>query len=472
MAILEYVKPLEFTTGQVLGRANLGVLRDNDDFFNAMGDRYIPVPAGQVTAWESDTVSRVAWDGWHLKRTDMDTLYYYAELANDDGGHPTTLVGWYDYNDDFNDTQMFTRSTTGTSSGTVDLSSFPNGLYRVTFLMSRAGGDISYDATVKIRASYKVSTASESYTVGDTITDGNTSAATTFNKWRSNDIYFDAITPAQVASVGMGTETTLTNTTLEIFNGYDKFHPDHLRIYYRIYLDAYSGGDAVKIYYDADGDVTTQSTSITADAQWSESHWDITDHGYTKGNFYRVRVTLETDANGGWRTGTCDYLYVTGSSLDASYTVMDPFTVGQFVYGSTALQDTRLQLLTDNDASIYDRLSWGAAIPGRMDYACFEPEFHGYNGGWFYGNYRFKRRGDTLYYRTKGAELVFPDGSTESLTDYDGSGDYNTLDLNTLDLPHGSLYWIRRVSYTDYHSGMTAITVQETDEVLEFAMEI
>ena len=148
MPLLEYVKPLTFSTGQVLGRANLGVLRDNDDYFNALADRYIPVPAGQVTAWESDTVSRVAWDDWHLKRTDMDTLYYYAELANDDAGHPTTLTATYDYNDDVNDTQMFTRAATGTSSGTVDVSGFPNGLYRVTFIMTRGGGDTAFDATV------------------------------------------------------------------------------------------------------------------------------------------------------------------------------------------------------------------------------------------------------------------------------------------------------------------------------------
>ena len=471
--ILEYVKPMEFTTGQVLGRANLGVLRDNDDYFNAVSDRAIHVPAGQVTAWESDTISRVAWDGWHLKRADMDTLYYYAELSNDDAGHPTTLVGWYDYNDDFNDTQMFTRSTTGTSSGTVDLSSFPDGLYRVTFIMTRAGGDTGYDATATIRAPYTIYTGSESYTAGHTITDGNTSDVAHFNRWRDNDIYFNAITPSQIPSVGMATETTLTSTTLELFNGWDKFHPDHLRMGYRIYLDGFGAGDVVKIRYDADADVSTQTKNITVDETWEESTWDITDSGYTKGNWYRVRVTLESDANAGWRTGTCDYLYMTAASLDASYTVMDPFTVDQFVYGSTALQDTRLQLLTDNDASIYDRLTWGAANPGRMDFACFEPEFHGYNGGWFYGNYRFKRRGDTLYYRTKGAELVLADGTTESLTDHDGtSGDYNTLDLNTIDLPHGSLYWIRRVSYPDYHSGLTALTGQVTDETLEFAMEV
>ena len=465
---MEYTEPITFATGQVLGRVHLDVLRDNDDYFNAMADRYAPVPAGQVTAWESDTTSRIAWDGWHLKRSDMDTLYYYAELDNDNAGYPTTLTGWYDYNDDYNDTQMFTRSTDGTSSGTVDLSSFPNGLYRVTFIMTRGGGSVGYDATATIRAPYTIYTGSESYAAGPTFTDGIASAASHFNTLRSNDIYFNAITPSQVASVGMTHETTLTGT-LELFNGWDKWHPDHRRLYYRVYLDEYDT-DNIVIYYDADGVVTTQSTSIGTEG-WTSSYWDMTDHGYTKGDWYRVRVVLDPSANSGWRLGICDYLFVTAASLDASYTVMDPFTVGQFVYGSTALQDTRLQLLTDNDAAIYDRLTWGAANPGRMDFACFEPEFHGYNGGWWYGNYRFQRRGDTLYYRTQGAELVLPDGSTEGLDDYSGSGDYNTLNLNSIDLPKGAMYWIRRVSYPSY-SSLSKPGGQITDETLEFAMEI
>ena len=468
MSTLQYVKPMEFVTGQVLGRSSLGVLRDNDDFFNSVADRYISVPAGQVTKWESDTLSRIAWDGWHLKRTDMDTLYYYATLTNDDAGHPTTLTGWYDYNDDFNDTQMFTRSTTGTSSGTVDLSSFPNGLYRVVFIMTRGSGDTSYDATASIRAPYTIYTGSEAYAAGPAFTDATASAASHFNTLRSNDIYFDAVTPSQVASVGMTHETTLTGT-LELFNGWDKFHPDHTRLHYRVYLDEYDT-DNIVIYYDADDTVGIQSTSIGTEG-WTHTYWDFADLGYTKGNWYRVRVVLDPSGNSGWRLGICDLLYITAASLDASYTVMDPFTVDQFVYGTTAGQDTRLALLTSNDASIYDRLTWGSSNPGRMDFACFEPEFKGFNNQMFYGNYRLRRQGDTLYYRTQGAELVLPGGETVSLDDYSGSGDYNTLDLNSISLPHGSYYYLRRVSYTSYAS-LSTPGGPITDELLEFAMEV
>jgi hypothetical protein len=470
MSTLEYVKPLEFTTGQILGRATLGVIRDNDDFFNGLADRYITIPAGQVTSWQSDNINRVAWDGWHLKRTDMDTLYYYAELANDNGAEPTTLVGWYDYNDDFNDTLMFTRSATGTSSGTVDLSAFPNGLYRVTFLMSRtAGWD---DATVKIRAPYTIYTGGLSYAAGTAMADASTPTAADFNKWRSNDLYFNAITPSQVAAVGMCGETTTGSNDIELFNGYDKWHPDHARLFYRVYLDEFDN-DNITIYYDADDVDGIQSVSIGTEG-WTVSHWDIPDGGFTKGNWYRVRVVLEPSVNAGWRYGELSYLWITAASLAAEvpYTVMDPFTVDQFVYGNTVGQGTRLQLLTDNDASIYDRLSWGAAVPGRMDHACFEPEFHGFGGGWWYGNYRMKRRGDMLYYRTLGAEIVMLGGGTQGLEDHDGtSGDYNILDLNSVNIPHGSVYIIRRASYT----GLGDLAVgggQVTDETLEFAMEL
>ena len=469
MAILEYVKPMEFTTGQVLGRANIGVIRDNDDYFNALADRYIPVPAGQVTKWESDTVGRVAWDGWHLKRADMDTLYYYATLTNDDGGHPTTLVGWYDYNDDHDDTLMFSRAATGTSSGTIDLSGFPAGLYRVTFLMSRAGGDTAFNATASIRAPYTIYTGALAYAAGTAMADAGVPTAADFNKWRTNDIYFNTVTPSQVACAGMSTETTLANNDLELFNGWDKWHPDHARLYWRVYMHEFDV-DVIKVYYDADDVDGIQSTDLATGTGWTESAWNIPDGGFTKGNWYRVRVVLEPSGNAGWRFGRLDYLFITAAALDASYTVMDPFTIDQFVYGDTAAQLSRLDYLTDNDASIYDRITWGADIPGRMDFACFEPEFKGYNGGWFYGDYKFKRVGDTLYYRTKGAELLLPDGSTQGLTDYSGSGDYNILDLNTIDLPHGSVYSVRRVGYPG-PGGLTSLA-QLTTATLEFAMEI
>jgi len=199
----------------------------------------------------------------------------------------------------------------------------------------------------------------------------------------------------------------------------------------------------------------------------------MADNGYTKGDWYRVRVTLEADANDIWRLGALSYLYITAAALDGSYTVMDPFTVDQFVYGTTVGQDTRLALLTSNDASIYDRLTWGAAIPGRMDFACYEPEFVGFADYWYYGNYRLKRVGDTLYYRTKGAELLLPGGETESLQDHDDtSGDYNILDLNSINLPHGSHYSLRRVSYPAPEGLDVGAGAQITDETLEFAMEL
>ena len=86
----------------------------------------------------------VAWDGWLLKRTGMDTLYYYAEIDSVTPiAEPTTLVGWFDYNNDVNDTLLFTISGDDTASGSVDVSAFPNGLYRVTFIMTRNRHDTS-----------------------------------------------------------------------------------------------------------------------------------------------------------------------------------------------------------------------------------------------------------------------------------------------------------------------------------------
>ena len=211
MSTLDYVAPPTFTTGQILGRANVGILVDNDDYFNGLADRHIPVPAGVVTAWESDTVSRLAWDGYHLKREDMDTFYYNAAIDSDVGTYLTTLTGYYDYGGG-SQTQMFSINGDDSASGSIDISGFgDDGLYRVTFVMTRGG--TGTDAVATIRAPYSIYTGALSYTAGYSIADSATGTAAHFNRWADNDRYFQAVTPSQVPVSGMCTETTSASTS-------------------------------------------------------------------------------------------------------------------------------------------------------------------------------------------------------------------------------------------------------------------
>lgn len=459
-ATLHYVAPPTFEDNQVLGRCNTAVLVDNDDYFNGLGDRQREIPTGVVTGWQSDTVARLAWDGYHLHRTDMDTFYYYASIDNASGGD-TTLAGFYDYGG-AGQVTMFSISGDNTASGSISLAAFDDdGLYRVVFLMTRSTTSIG--ATATVRAPYSVYTGSLSYTSPPTISDSAVGTAAQLNIFSANDRYFNAVSPSQSPCAGMYRSTTSTEVTHSLYDGWDKFHPDHYRLYYSVYLEKAPGSsDVLTIYYDS------QSTSISADGE-STGYWDFSTGGLTKGNWYQVRVVLDTDTTAGSRAGAARSVRVGAPAMDSSYTVMDEIYPNEFVYGSTGGQATRLALLSSNDAAIRDRLCWGASSPVKLDFAVRKPEFRGFAGWYFYGNYNFVRRGDFLYYRTIDGLLVAPDGSTEVLQDYDDDNPYQILSLSGLDLPHGAEYTIRRVEWDGWDVSKATPIANET---LEFALEI
>lgn len=448
--MLTYIQPPVFTTGQILGRSVAGILRDNDDFFNSLGDRYRPVVAGshrgfigEDTNPEGQDPMYGAWDGWHLLDGDAETLNYWFKIEN---SHPSDLTRaslYYNYTDSGDrGTLIATQNGDGVASGTADLSGFDPGIYRVFCRMWRDDMWNGSGSTVTVRAPYTQYTGDKSYTAGHTITDGSVSSADHFNRWKDNDLYFNDISPRQVAFVGLTRDNDGTITTL--FDGWTKWHPNCYRLYYSVNINpTYNpdlGNNRIRIVWDYDDVVSKEATTIT-DTGTTTGYWDIgSPTNWTKGTFYRVRVHLVTDDVNFPAVGTVYRLHWTAPALDAAYTVMDPFAVNQYVFGSTAGELSRLDYLTDNDASIYDRLAWGSATPGRMDHACYRPRFVESGGDVSGGNYRFVRRGAQLYYRVTGATLTKVSGDTEGLDDYDDDNPFQVLDLNSVDVPYGTVY--------------------------------
>jgi hypothetical protein len=443
---LRYESPPTFETGQVLGRANLGILRDNDDFFRGLADRYRCIPYGASRSWIGDETEQVVWDGYHYLEADALTLYYHLTLAGrDTAGHAHLYYNWDGDVGSPGGTLIATISSNGTSSSSYDLSTFHgtngDGLYRVGCVMHRDADGEDENLNTTCRAPYTVYTGAKSYSTPPTITDGNAGTAAHLNTLRNNDLFFNDCTPRQPGFVGMERSYLASEHSLILWDGWIKHRSTEMYWYIGMVPgdgDNNADSNQITIKYDLDGTPETVKTHTTNGT--SESHATLAG-SYTIGNWYRVQVeqTRSSHASGYNCTGSVYYLYMAppqDSEGETAFTLMDEFTENQWVYGDTAGQDTRLELLSDNDTYIIERLCWDDDEVGRLDFAVSKPAFIRL-GGTDTGDYRLQRRGNTLYYR--GTELTLRWG-TDNNEGLDDAADCSTFDLNSIDLPHGTIY--------------------------------
>ena len=276
-------------------------------------------------------------------------------------------------------------------------------------------------------------TGSYTYSLGPTTTDGNVSSVGHFNTWRSNDLYFAANQPRQPGFAGNDVDTLTATTT--IFDGYVLHFGS--RLYYSAAFVQNNAGEKIKIIYDYGG--SGQQTILEQGTTGTYTDYEDLTGTHSWGSWKRVIVQL---LNGG--DGTVYYLYMhpqIGDEPDKSYTIMDEFSVDQYVYGSNVHQGTRMQLFTNNDKHIFKYMCESANI-GRRDYAVRSPIYTN-AAGTDKGEYRMVRRYDTLYYRTTGGILEWGTDQSQSLTDYDATNHYQTLDLAGLTgLHYGTVYKI------------------------------
>lgn len=448
MSTLDYVQPPEFETGQILGRANLGILVDNDDYFRALADRWRPIPYGVSRGWIGDETYQVVFDGFHFLESDALTLAYHLTLAGRDStGHAHLYYNWDGNVGSPGGTLIATISSNGSVSSTYDLSTFFGtngaGLYRVGCVQHRNADGSDENLVTTCRPPYTTYTGAKSFSTPPTIADEATGTAAHLNTWRSNDLFFHDCTPRQPAFVGMARSHVGSGTTTVIWDGWIRHRSS--RMYYYIDLDcddedSNASNNRIVIKYDYDGTPETVKTHSTHGS--IESYADLAG-SYTVGNWYRCHIELKRD-NTTWNaTGSIYYLYMAppqdAAGGETAFSLMDEFSPDQWVYGDTAGQDTRLELLSDNDTYIYEVLCWDSDSVGRLDFTVSKPAFIRL-GGTDTGDYRLVRRGDTLYYRGADLSVRWGDDNSEALADETDT--YATLDLNSIDLPHGTIYTI------------------------------
>lgn len=424
---MRFVYPPTIVDGDVLSRVQIDAFRLNDEYFNGCANSWAAIPAGVIRGYIGDERDLEIYDGWHMLREDAKTLHYH--IFADGGDWQRVTVDLHYAGQSVVSVTSPSGGGRGEKSGTIDLSAKPPGLYRVQAIMSRneipggAGG---------IFPPFTSYTGPLSYTTPPTITDGQVSSANHFNAWRDNDHYFRAQVPANIPFTGFRGGFGGSHWVRLLWFGMIRWHPDRSRIHYKVSLGTNKGGNQIRMQFD------NMTHTIKAEGV-TEGYWDVV--APQKGGFYPLYVYLERDDDTVDGGAEIFYIYTSNPGVPTGYTNMDRFTAGQYVYGNTVGQNTSLQLLSDNDAAIYDRLVYSDGATGRMDYAVMTPRFARL-GGIDKGKLACSRRYDVLYYRTKKAVLKWEDDNSTALKDYEDDEPWWALNLNSLGVSVGQVYTI------------------------------
>lgn len=416
-----FVAPQEFVDGQVLGRTQLGVLLDNQRYFHGLCDRW-RVPSHSVE--RDSTVTDVIWDGFLLLDADAKTMWYHIEADTD------AIVDLYYDKGGAGEVLIATANNANpVREGSYDLSGFSPGLYRV-YCRNRG----TTGTTGGCHAPATTYTGSLSYTTPPTYTDGNVGTHTDLNKNRANGFYFNDIKPPQAAFVGCERGFVGTETSLVIWRGWIKHRHERIRYYVDLQpTDSLlnDNNNRIRIVYGYE-DALAETVLQTAVVGEHESYHDLV-NVFVDDTWYQIAVIIDRDdGNDYGQDSKLNYILGSPVAADASFTNVDALTVGQYIYGSTAGQDTRLQLVSDNDANINGRLEYHRFGVRKAEYT----DLGGSGGTW---HYRLMRRYDTLYYRGTSVTLRYGDDESRALDDVSSS--YGTFNLQQLPgLQYGMIY--------------------------------
>lgn len=427
----------EFQDGEVLCKLAYAPLFDNDQFFYGFAERYRAVAQGVKRRYIGNETELIVWDGYLLLQADATDIQYYISLANDDAGHPSTLTLFFDYGG-VGQAEVDQLTATGYAQDTFDASGYAAGLYRITCILTRDIGDNNYNATAVGRAVYATYTGALSYSAPPAISDGLlSSAASHFNVWRANDLYFQAQMSPNHPHVAFERTWVGDELDLIVWDGWVVHSGEHERIYYKAKLSGVSDGDTLQGYYDYGGGDQEMFVEIT-DAALHESYADLTPATFADGTMYRVTWRLTRTSHIYNNDVTLYYAFLAPGSAGSGFTIPGDLAAGQYVFGDTAGQDTKANILSDNDTHLNGRQTLV-----RRDYAVRKAEYEdlGESGGTWW--YTFHRQRDLLYYRGSGLMLTWGDDESLDLEEYDGDNPYWILDLRQLEtLLPGSNYEI------------------------------
>ena len=148
---LGYQKPPTWEAGQIAGRSNIGVLTDNDHYFNGLADRQSPVMYSPEMTGQAGQTNSTLWDGYHYYRAGASVLHYRFRVTA--GASAACSVSLRYVDDDGNDcvidslTSIPAGTTQDTGHLTFNLASDPPtgttisaGIHRVYLYMNHGAG--------------------------------------------------------------------------------------------------------------------------------------------------------------------------------------------------------------------------------------------------------------------------------------------------------------------------------------------
>jgi len=431
----------EFESGQIIGRATMGVLRDNDNYFWGLATRWRPwlhTPPIGGTAGQTTTT---AWDGYHLLRSDATNLRYWFQV---EGGATHTATATLYYHKDNGDAYEVDADTAPAGAtryvyGQTDLSDVSGitaGLHRVRLVLSHDSSDAG---TVILNTPYTTYTGSQVFKVPPIIKDKATSSATAFNIWRNNDEYFNACCPNNPAFIMVNKGDPVSGSGEVIWDGRVLHNTVAEGIYYKVKFSTDDNNNRLLIFYDYGG-TNEYYHVVDTPAVYEESNFDLPADTFTNRTWYRVAVVEQRTAGNPGAFCWIDYVYSGPSSRLTTTTPMADFTPGQWVYGDTTGETTALQRLSDWDNAIFPAMCYSATF-GRTDWAVRIDDAVGPYNPVF--KHRLKHIYDFLWYRGTGIAMEWTDGS-RSLPDTDSSNPVKVIDLRSVsDLAYGQHYTLR-----------------------------
>ncbi len=448
---MTYITPPTFAINQYLSAYKIRTLKSNREHFNGLADALEMVQSSchrGFTGYGNIGDSATVYDGYIYLT--QNHLHFICELdANASGGDISTTLTLYDTAG--TSWIMYHTHTAGTSAiQTYDATDrTKNAIYRVLMIVTResAGEDMPKGSLHFLYEDYQPATLS--YTVPTTLTDGVTSAVTDFTYLTTNDAYFHAIESQNQGFTGITKTNGNNNGTHTIWEGWVRHRhnngSNHGRVYYKCTnTPAVEGTTTLQILYDATDVSGYGAETVLSDATAGikEGSFNLI-QTFIVGIWYLVRVQLVVaDCGGNSAAATVHYLYTGPNGKHTGFVPMGEISAGQFGWGTTTNQRSRLDLLRANDVNLNSRLvgtNWS-----MHNAAVHKGYFTNYSTIAPYGSVTIVHRKSILYYRGKGTvTMSWGTSNAQGLTDYDASHPYQTLDLNSVqNLAMGQIYTI------------------------------
>jgi hypothetical protein len=367
---MPYNTPPTFADDEHLSAYKLRLLAGNDDYFSGIADRYeAPVPTWEGGA-KSMTVGCHFFQGKINHVTGRNTLYweYDWDITGFSTANETiTLIIDEGLASEIVASAKVVADGSGTYSGSTNIAALADGLHTVQLIGTWDYCDDANDRpTGVLKYCYEAYTTPLAYAVPTSFTDGNVSAVAHFSVLSDNDSYFRACEPGNHPFAHLGVNATAGG--IPGWRAWFKHRAGCLRMYYKNSAAAFDivinpGGGALE------ETVTLTGTAVTVPpTPGYEGYHDIT-VALVDGTWYEI-----TGPVGGGDAPCPDYIgfgRVPASAI-SGYVPTGEFMPGQFVWGTTANQRTRLELLKSNDVSIQARLN-PANYQGRHHAVLWSP---------------------------------------------------------------------------------------------------